>query len=274
MAALLFKLIFAPVMLATTSLIGRRWGASVAGALAALPVSAGSIVLFISLEQGAAFGSRTALAALVGIGSLAWFSLGYAHLSRRFGWPVCLAVAYLIVVMAWVMVIPLAQAPGVAVLGFVLLTLAIASRLMPPAQASPRQTPPAWDIPARMFTGAVLVVGLTALAPVLGPQLSGLLAAVPMLFSVLLVFTHRHEGAERARGILRGFVAGLVGTSVFLEIVADGMVPLGVGPAFALAITACLGCGAFAVRWISRSSGEPALTNLPGTAIPSANQGE
>lgn len=273
MAALLFKLIFAPVMLATTALVGRRWGAAVAGALAALPVSAGSIVFFVSLEQGAPFGSRTAVATLVGIGSLAWFSLGYAHLSRKFGWPVCLVLAYLIIAVASVAVIPFAKAPGFLVLGFVLLTLGVASRLMPPAQPSPPLTPPAWDIPARMLTGAVVVMALTALAPALGPQLSGLLAAVPMLSSVLLVFTHRHEGGERARGVLRGFVAGLVGTSLFLEIVADGVVPLGIGPAFGLASAACLGYGALAIRWISRSSGAPDGGSLRSATSASVNLG-
>ena len=197
------------------------------------------------------------MATLVGVGSLAWFSLGYAHLSRQFGWQVCLAGAYLIVAVASVEVFPLANAPGFVVLGFVVLALAIASRLMPSAQASPRQTPPHWDIPTRMVTGAVLVVGLTTLAPALGPQLSGLLAAIPMLSSVLLAFTHRHEGAERARGILRGFVAGLVATSIFLEIVADGVVPLGIGPAFVSATVACLVYGAITIRWLSRPTGVP-----------------
>jgi hypothetical protein len=102
-----------------------------------------------------------------------------------------------------------------------------------------------------------LVVTLTALAQPLGPQLSGLLAAVPMLSSVLLVFTHRHEGAERARGILRGFVTGLVATTLFLEIVADGAVPLGVVPAFAAATAACLAYQAAAIWWIRRSAGVP-----------------
>jgi hypothetical protein len=270
MVALLFKLIFAPVMLATTSLVGRRWGASVAGALAALPVVAGPITLFVSLEQGAAFGSRTAAAALVGIGSLAWFSLGYAHLSRRFAWPICLAAGYAIIAVGSFAVVPLSNASGFVVFGFALLALAIASRLMPQAQASPRQRPPAWDIPARMVTGAVLVVGLTALAGSVGPQVSGLLVAVPTISSVLLVFTHRHEGAERARGILRGFVAGLVATCLFLEIVADGVVPLGIGPAFVLATAACLGYQVVAIRWISRSAaaapGSPNPTAVPGVS--------
>jgi hypothetical protein len=259
----LFKLVFAPLMLATTSLVGRRWGASVGGALAAVPVVAGSIAFFVSLDHGTAFGSRTAVATLIGIGSLAWFSLAYAHLSRRFGWPVCLAGAYGVVAVASIAIVPLADAPGLVAFGLALLTLAIGSRLMPPAQSGPRQTPPAWDIPARMVTAAAIVVVLTALAQSLGPQLSGLLAALPMITSVLLVFTHRHEGAERARGILRGFVAGLVATSIFLEIVADGLVPLGIGPTFALAIAACLGYQAIAIGWIHRRSGAAAAAETP-----------
>ncbi len=247
-ASFMFKLIFAPLMLAITSLVGRRWGTSIAGSLAALPVVAGSIALFVSLERGPAFGSQTAAATLVGIASLGWFSLVYAHASFRFGWPSCLTLAYGVVVIASLAIVPLAHAPGLAILAFTLATLAVASRLMPAAQPGPRLAPPAWDIPARMATGAALVVILTGLAGVLGPQLDGLLAALPMITSVLLAFTHRHEGAERARGLLRGFVAGLVATSIFLEIVTDGVVPLGIGPAFGLAVAACLAYQAIAIH--------------------------
>jgi hypothetical protein len=245
------KVAFAPLMLALTALVGRRWGPTVAGTLAALPVSAGTVAFFVSLEQGPEFGSKTAAATLVGIGGLAWFSLGYAYLSRRFGWQVCLAIGYVIIAVSAIAVIPLEGAPGFVVLTYAVLALFVGSRLMPAARDIAPGKPPAWDIPARMVTGAVLVVVLTALAGALGPQVSGLLAAVPMLSSVLLVFTHRHEGSERARGILRGFVAGLVATAIFMEIVADGVVPLGVGPAFALATAACLAYQALALRWIS-----------------------
>jgi hypothetical protein len=206
----------------------------------------------------------------VGIGSLAWFSLGYAHLSRRFAWPACIAAGYVIVAVASVAVIPLAAAPGLAVFCYVLASLAVASRLMPPAVAGPRVEPPAWDIPTRMITGAILVVGLTAIAGPIGPQVSGLLAAVPMLSSVLLVFTHRHEGAERARGILRGFVAGLVATALFLEIVADGVGPLGIGPAFGIAVVVCLGYQLFAIRWVSRPAG---MAGAAGAEAASAGSG-
>jgi hypothetical protein len=260
MFPLLFKLISAPLLLATTSLVARRWGTSVGGALAAVPIISGSIAFFVALEHNPAFGSRTAAATLVGICSLAWYSLAYAHASRRFGWPVCLVVAYLVVAAASLAVVPLANVPGFLVFGVALITLAVASKLMPNVQQAPHAAPPSWDIPARIVVGTALVVVLTALAQSLGPQLSGLLAAFPMMFSVLLVFTHRHEGPERARGLLRGFVAGLVATSLFMEVLADGLVPFGVAPTFVLAIGAFLAYQTAAIRWISRPAASPAST--------------
>jgi hypothetical protein len=255
MLPLLFKLVSVPLLLAATSLVGRRWGTAVGGALAAVPIVAGSIAFFVTLDNGPEFGSRTAAATLVGVCSLAWYSLAYAHGSRRFGWPACLVFAYAAVAVASLGVIPLADAPGFLVFAIAVATLAVAYRLLPPARPSPRQAPPAWDIPARMVTGAVLVVALTGLAQSLGPQLSGLLAAFPLVFTVLLVFTHRHEGAERARGLLRGFVAGLVATSLFLEVVADGLAPLGLGPTFVLAVGAFVTYQAAVISRISRAAG-------------------
>ena len=252
MLALLFKLVSAPLLLATTSLVARRWGTSVGGALAAAPIVSGSIAFFVAIEHDTAFASRTAAATLVGVCSLAWYALAYAHASRRFGWPASLVIAYAAVAVASLAIIPLSGAPGFAVFGLAVLTLAVASAFMPATGPAVRQVPPAWDIPARVVTGTSLVVVLTWLAQSLGPQISGLLAAFPLIFSVLLVFTHRHEGPERARGLLRGFVAGLVGTAVFLEVIADGLVRLGIGPAFVLAIAAFLVYQTAAVRWISR----------------------
>jgi hypothetical protein len=250
----LFKLVFAPLMLAATSLIGRRWGAAVGGSLAALPVITGTITFFVALEQGPAFTSHLAAATLIGIGSLAWFSLGYAQFSRRFGWPACLAGSYAIVLAASVAIVLFEHAPGIVDLAYVLASLAIAARLLPAPRPGSRREPPAWDIPARMITAAVIVVSVTTIAQTAGPQLSGLLAALPMNSTVLIVFTHRHEGAERTRGILRGFVTGLAATAVFLEIVADGVQPLGIAPAFLLAALAALSYQSIAIWWIRRSA--------------------
>jgi hypothetical protein len=249
---LFFRIVTAPLILGLASLVSRRWGAAVGGALAAIPLVAGSVSFFVSLDQGPEFGSRVATATLVGVGSLGWYSLAYAHASRRFGWPVSLACATAVVLAGSVAVIAFAEALGMAAFAYAITSLAVASRLLPPAAPAPRADPPAWDIPARMATAAFLVVGITGVAEVAGPQLSGLLAAFPLVFSALVVFTHRHEGAESARGLLRGFLVGLVATSLFLEIVADGIVPLGIGPAFVAAIAAFMAYQAVAISRLRR----------------------
>ncbi len=268
MPSLVFKLISTPLLLAATSLAGRRWGTSVGGALAAVPIVAGSIAFFVSLDNGPEFGSRTAAATLVGVCSLGCYSLVYARASTRFGWPACLLAAYSTVAVTSLAVVPLANAPGFAVFAIAVVALAVASRLMPPVRPGPRPEPPAWDIPARMVTGTVLVVVLTGVAQSLGPQLSGLLAAFPLVFTVLLVFTHRHEGADRARGLLRGFVAGLVATSLFLEIVADGLAPLGVWLAFAVATSGFVAYQAVVVRHMRRSAASGLTADLAPAPAP------
>jgi hypothetical protein len=78
---------------------------------------------------------------------------------------------------------------------------------------------------------------------------------------VLVVFTHRHEGPERARDLLRGFVAGLVATSLFLGIVADGLAPLGLGPTFVLAALSFVGCQAIVIGRMQ--SGRASRARLP-----------
>jgi hypothetical protein len=247
---LLLRIAVAPVILGISSLVSRRWGTAVGGTLAAMPIVSGSVAFFVSFELGPGFGSRTAAGTLVGVGSLGWYALAYARASRRFDWPISLALSLAVVLLVSVAVVVFASVPGFVALAYALASLSIASRLLPAAEPSPPQTPPRWDIPARMATATFLVVAITGVAESLGPQLSGLLAAFPLLFSTLLVFTHRHEGAERARGLLRGFLAGLVATSMFLEVIADCIVPLGIAPAFVLALLVWLVCQVTAIAWM------------------------
>ncbi|MEV6932252.1 hypothetical protein AB0M46_48255 [Dactylosporangium sp. NPDC051485] len=71
---LVLKLLLAPLLVAGSSLAGRRWGAQVAGVLVALPIVAGPILLIACLEHGPAFGARAAASALLGLVSLALFA--------------------------------------------------------------------------------------------------------------------------------------------------------------------------------------------------------
>jgi hypothetical protein len=107
---------------------------------------------------------------------------------------------------------------------------------------------PAWDLPARIAVGTALVVGLTTLAPRLGPVASGIVATFPAYVSVLAVFEHLRGGRAAGLGTLRGLLVGLFGTVAFHVVIRAAVVPLGIAVAFPLAIVVTGLIGALALR--------------------------
>lgn len=112
---------------------------------------------------------------------------------------------------------------------------------------------PRWDLPARMATGTVAVLALTAVAPLLGPRLSGLVTAFPIFASVLAVFAHRQHGAGAAAHVLRGLLFGLFAFATFFLVVALVIERAGVAAAFAGAILAAAAIQGGSLRVLRRS---------------------
>ena len=78
---LILKLLVAPGLVAGVTLAVRRWGPAIGGWLSGMPVVAGPVLVFITIEQGAAFGAQAAHATLAGlIGTIA-FTVVYARTS-------------------------------------------------------------------------------------------------------------------------------------------------------------------------------------------------
>jgi hypothetical protein len=98
-------------------------------------------------------------------------------------------------------------------------------------------------MPARIIVGTALVVGLTTIAPLLGPTVSGIVTTFPVYVSVLSMFAFLHGGLPAAIGTLRGALIGLPGTVAFYLPIHYLIVSAGIAPAFAisLAITAVIG---------------------------------
>ena len=127
--------------------------------------------------------------------------------------------------------------------------LVLLVRLMPPA--SPEGPPialPWWNIPARMVTATVLVLAITAAAPLLGPEPTGVLATFPVFVSVLVVFIQAREGPGPAINLLRGLLTGVFGTCLFFIVLRLSLEPLGIAPSFTIAIGAALVVQWFALR--------------------------
>jgi hypothetical protein len=235
MIELFFKLILPPLMIGVATLASHRWGPTVGGVLAAVPAKGGPIMLFLALDQGAAFAATSSVAALCGVGGCAFFCLVYARVCRRVSWPIAGAAAYAAFVGCWLVIFPLSSL-GLAVVFAATVGLCwSARRLMPEAPPVPRRAASARGIPARMVAGVAMLLFVTTVGPYFGATISGMMAAVPTVAAVLALFTHTQEGPDRTIGVMRGMTHGLLGLAAFLAVVAATVVSLGIWVSFALA---------------------------------------
>jgi hypothetical protein len=253
MSTLLFKLIGCPLLIGVVSLAGRRWGPAVGGWLIGLPLTSGPVVLFLALDQGTGFASTAAQAIMLGIISVGMFCLTYSWLARSWGWLPTVLAGWLAVLASTFLLdqVSLAALPAFVI---VLAVLGSVLRLMPTegGQHRPAGTP-SWDIPVRMVVATAFVVGLTALAQVLGPRLSGLLAPFPMFATILSVFTHRFQGGVVAGHLLRGVVLGSFSFATFFLVVAALLPHVGIVLTFACATLVALGTHGLSLLLLRRN---------------------
>jgi len=206
---LTLKLFLVPGFLALITLAGKRWGATVAGWLAGLPVVTGPILFFLALEHDEYFTSAAATASLSAVFASVSFSLTYARACVRFG---CLPSLFfgLCAWLAAASILSLLHASVFAALAIAVCTLIVAPRAFPAVSvhvgANGIRT---YEIGLRMVAGAFLTLLVTGFASSFGPAWSGLLAVFPILGIVLAVFSHSTQGAAFAVSLLRGMVAGL-----------------------------------------------------------------
>jgi hypothetical protein len=258
---LALKLLLTPLLIGGASLAARRWGSTVGGLLVALPLTSGPVALFLALDQGPAFASTAMSGSLAGLLAIVGFTLGYAAVGPRLGVGAGLAAASLAFVAVGLAVQPFLDAAVWVLLGAVVGVVTVALRVLPAGgERHPHRPVPAWDLPARMIVGTAIVVGLTAIAPALGPHTSGLVATFPVYVAVLAAFGQHQQGPAAALAVLRGLLVGLYGTAAFYVVVAVGVVPLGIAPAFALAVSVTLAIEALAlhsIRTATRMEVEP-----------------
>jgi len=107
------------------------------------------------------------------------------------------------------------------------------------AAALPQIHPP-FDLALRGACAVVPVVSVTAAARLLGPHLSGLVAAFPVITPVLAAFTLAQHGPLEAVRLLRGMTIGFFAYALFCFTVSVGIGPLGTAAAFVLATALAL----------------------------------
>ncbi len=254
MLTTLIEVVGAPALAAAATLAAQRWGPRVGGVVSAFPAIVGPVLLIAALGHGPAFAAHTADGTLLGLVALSAFVLGYGRAALRWRWPGSLAIGWLCAGISALAAGALAAgARPPAGLLVAAASLGLAYRALPaggpPAdglEAAP--VPLVHDLMTRMALTAALVFSLSAAAAALGPLAGGMLAALPVLASMLAVFTHRRHGGEAVAALLGGALAGMAGFVAFVEVVALLVVPAGIGAAFAAATAAAVLVQALTVR--------------------------
>ncbi|HEY4751642.1 MAG TPA: hypothetical protein VIH37_00045 [Candidatus Limnocylindrales bacterium] len=255
MPLLLLKLTLTPLLIGGASLAARRWGPAVAGWIVALPLTSGPVLFFVALDHGPEFAAQAAVGTTLGLGAIVAFSLAFVAASKRGPAPAMLAAVAGYALAAFALQAA-ADWPYLLLAGLVALAIFGALHVLPPSTGGPTDARhPSWDLPVRILVGTVLVVGLTTIAPLLGPTLSGIVTTFPVYVSVLSVFAFLHDGRPAGIGVLRGALIGLPGTVAFYVPIHYLVVSPGIVPAFALSIA------------VTAAFGIVALPRVRGTAV-------
>ena len=236
MNALAPKLVLTPLLVASTSLAGRRWGPALSGWLIAMPLTSGPIALFIAVEAGTEAARQAASGSLLGASGQVAFAAAYTLASRPLGWGPSLVAATLAFGGVALLVPPMSSA-----ITYGLLAVAIAVFLgtvgRRPGIVRDAISPPAWDIPARVVVATALVLAISSLAPILDGRFSGILATFPVYAAVIATFAHTTRGPAEASAVLRGLVTGLLGFGAFFLALGALLGVAGVALGFAGALT-------------------------------------
>ena len=247
MLELIPPVLLAPVLVGASTLAARRWGPWIGGLVSAFPAIVGPVLLIVALEQGAASAARAATGTLLGLVALSGFALAYGRTAPRAGWRASLLAGWAAAAVIALLVSAVGGRPLVA-LAAATASLVLAHRALPPGAAQAAiAVMPRWDLPLRMASTVVLVVSLALAASRLGPVVGGILAALPVLASVLAVFTHAGQGAAALAHLLRGMLGGMAGFVVFCALVAVLVDRAGVATAFVTAALAAIAAQAAVV---------------------------
>ena len=251
------KAVTTAVLVALVLVAGRCFGRRMAGVLAGLPTVTGPALLWLSLEQGAAYAVDAAIGSVAACAVCALFALVYERASRRAG----IVVAPLAATAASVCGAITLQWLDGALAAALLLALAaswIARRLIPDVRREPRFTVAMHH--EIMLTALVAggVSGAVALAaPQVGAFWAGVIASPPLIAAVIAVHQHAFDGQPAAQRFLRGYVGGLLGRAAFGAGFACLVTPL--GPIAAALAAAALACALAALAMRRTSTPRPAF---------------
>ena len=254
LAALAAKIAAAVFIVILSSRATEKAGPKVGSLIATLPVSTGPVYVFLAMDHDAAFIADCARMSVASSLAMLAYVWGHAYGSRRFATAGSLACA----VAAWlaaVLVLQLrdwsiaeALAIYVVTFGGSIHLLRGFTRVKSPASAPPRAR---YDLLLRAGLVACVVLATTFAGRTSGPQLTGVIATFPTVFtSLILILQPRWGGAFTAAMMVNG-LKGLVGFGLALAVLHFAALAFGSAVALVIALAVAVGWN-LGLAWFGR----------------------
>ncbi len=236
-----FRMLVAAAFVVTASIITERSGPVIGALIATLPISAGPSYVFLALDHDAAFIAEGALASLAINAATMFLALTYVVLAQRRNAFISIAGAMAV----WVVLAVLERRVHWSLTSGVIanaIAFAICLPLFRPYQHAkmPLITRRWHDIPLRAGMVATLVATVVTLSSWVGPEVSGMIALVPIVLTSMMLILHPRIGGPATAALIANGGWGLMGFGLSFVVLHLAAVPLGSASALCLALTTCL----------------------------------
>jgi len=221
---LVMKIVLSAGMVIAITLTAERVSTRLAGVLIGFPLGAGLTLFFLGLEQGAAFAAESSLWSIQGILAALCFcwcyrigSLLFAAKSKVSPWVCCLMglAGYFLTTAVLKVLMPGDPVIRTIVVVLLLFILAIVFR-----KASGRKIVEKVEISwpllmVRAWFAAFVILGITGVAVLVGPEWSGLFATFPTVILPSVMILHFHYGGKSVPAFFRDTPLAMLAIIVF-----------------------------------------------------------
>jgi hypothetical protein len=240
----------ASVVIAAT-VAAERAGPLIGALVATLPVSAGPSYFFLAFEQDAQFFSQSALGSLLLNASTAIYATTYVLLSQRHPFVVCVPAAMIAWLGSFFLFSYFIKNGATAALLniFVFATCFVLVRRYRNVRM-PKIKLRWYDFTFRAGLVGTLIGIILLLNTVLGPIITGALAAFPIVFTSMMLILHHRYGGPACAAVMANGITGLIGFGIAAYLLHLSALSLGVPLALtiALCITVAWNLGVFTLR--------------------------
>lgn len=246
----LYKALLTATTVALLLTVAQLWGRRLAGVLTGLPTITAPALLWLAHAQGSERAFQAGRGALASGAVCAVFALAYAVASRRVGparsllASVSAGLLPAAVFWQWRPALPAV---------FVAVMLVCAACAVCAARVAHHPVRPVDGLPRRALGHAPGVALQAAVSGTIsgvvsawgnemGAYAAGALSSLPIVAAAIAVWLHAFGGRGSIAPFLHGYLAGLQGRTIFVAVFCAVLVPLGAGPALAMAAAALAAC--------------------------------